>query len=159
MMAGMTTQQESDTIRYVITLTMKKGFNSSRKCLLLKAFAYWMTLLLLLNPSLHAQLKGTHLMGDMGLQSGTQPPPSLTLFVPMYNYHTSSFIKADGDKVNAPSINMFLLGVGAGIVTDAKIFGGKYGASVLMAFASSRIEGRLEGSGGFWFCCRFGYRR
>ena len=130
-------------VKYVNRLIIKKGVCDSRKCLALTIYACWMTLLLLLNPSLHAQLKGTHLVGDMGLQSGTQPPPSLTLFVPMYNYHTSKFIKADGEKINAPSINMFLLGVGAGIVTDAKFLGGKYGASVLMAFASTRIEGNL----------------
>lgn len=99
--------------------------------------------LLLINTSVQAQLKGTHLLGDMGLQSGSQPPPSFTVFVPMFNYHTSSFIKANGDKVTAPDINMFLLGFGGGIVTDLKILGGNYGASVLLALASSRIEGNL----------------
>lgn len=99
--------------------------------------------LLLLHISTPAQLKGTHLLGDMGLQSGSQPPPSFTAFVPMFHYHTSSFIKANGDKHDAPDINMFLVGIGGGIVTDAKILGGHYGASVLMAFASSRIEGNL----------------
>jgi hypothetical protein len=39
-------------------------------------------------------------------------------------------------------INMFLIGAGGGVVTNAKILGGNYGASVLLAFASSRIEGR-----------------
>ncbi len=99
--------------------------------------------LLLVNTSLCAQLKGTHLLGDMGLQSGSQPPPSFTAFVPMYNYHTSTFIKANGDKIDAPDINMFLLGLGGGVVTNTKILGGNYGASVLVAFASSKIEGNL----------------
>lgn len=100
-------------------------------------------ILLLVNTLLNAQLKGTHLLGDMGLQSGSQPPPSFTAFVPMYNYHTSTLVKANGDKIDAPDINMFLLGLGGGVVTNAKILGGKYGASVLMAFAQSRIEGNL----------------
>lgn len=100
-------------------------------------------LLVLINFSLQAQLKGTHLLGDMGLQSGSQPPPSLSVFVPMFNYHTSTFVKSNGDKIDAPSINMFLLGFGGGIVTNKKILGGNYGASVLLAFASSKIEGNL----------------
>lgn len=100
-------------------------------------------LLLLINTSLLAQLKGTHLVGDMGLQSGSQPPPSLTTFVPVYNYHTATLINAAGDKISAPSINMFLVGLGGGIVTNAKVLGGTYGASVMLAFAKSRIEGNL----------------
>ena len=108
--------------------------------LILRTF---LPILLLMNNLLYAQLKGTHLTGDMGLQSGSQPPPSFTGFVPMYNYHTSTFIKADGGKIDAPDINMFLVGLGGGIVTNARILGGNYGASVLIAFASSRIEGNL----------------
>jgi len=38
---------------------------------------------------------------------------------------------------------MFLLGLGGSFVTNAKILGGNYGASVLIAFASSKIEGNL----------------
>lgn len=123
---------------------MKKTFSkASNKQLQGTRLTYLTAILLLVNASLQAQLKGTHLLGDMGLQSGSQPPPSFTAFVPMYNYHTSTLVKANGDKIDAPSINMFLLGVGGGLVTDAKILGGNYGASVLLAFASSRIEGNL----------------
>lgn len=104
---------------------------------------FLLLLFLSVNTSLYAQLTGTHLLGDMGLQSGSQPPPSFTVFVPMYNYHTSNFVNATGDKIGVPDINMFLLGLGGGIVTNAKILGGNYGASVLIAFAKSRIEGNL----------------
>lgn len=97
--------------------------------------------LLFFSASLHAQLKGTHLLGDMGLQSGSQPPPSFTPAIALYNYHTSRFINADGDKLDIPNINMFLLGLGGSFVTNAKILGGNYGGSVLIAFASSKIEG------------------
>jgi hypothetical protein len=102
-----------------------------------------MMALLLACFSGHAQLKGTHLLGDMGLQSGSQTPPSFTVFLPLYDYHTSKFVTAKGDKIDAESINMFLLGAGGGVVTNAKILGGNYGASVLLAFASSKIEGSL----------------
>ncbi|HEX5153973.1 MAG TPA: transporter [Parafilimonas sp.] len=102
-----------------------------------------MTFLIVVHPTLHAQLKGTHLLSDMGLQSGTQPPPSFTPAIALYNYHTSTFINADGDKFDAPDINMFLLGLGGSFVTNAKILGGNYGGAVLIGFASSKIEGNL----------------
>lgn len=78
-------------------------------------------LTIFVNASLYAQLKGTHLVGDMGLQSGSQPPPSITGFVALYNYHTSKFIKGDGAKIEAPGINLFLLGLGGSVVTNVKI--------------------------------------
>ncbi len=97
--------------------------------------------LLLMGYVANAQLNGTHLLGDAGLQSGSQLSPSFTLFVPVYNYHASHFITANDNKINIPNINMFLTGVGGSIVTHAKILGGNYGATVLIPFASSKIEG------------------
>ncbi|PWT72448.1 MAG: hypothetical protein C5B59_15735 [Bacteroidetes bacterium] len=98
---------------------------------------------LLVGSFCRGQLRGTHLVGDVGLQSGSQGPPSFTLALPLYNYHASTFIDANGDKVNAPDINTFLLGFGAIVVTNKKILGGNYGASVLFALASSKIEGDI----------------
>jgi hypothetical protein len=77
------------------------------------------------------------------LQSGTQAPPSFAPAVALYNYHTSGFINADGDRLNIPDINMFLLGLGGSFVTNVKILGANYGGSVLIAFASSKIEGNF----------------
>ncbi|RAJ06611.1 hypothetical protein LX64_01738 [Chitinophaga skermanii] len=91
----------------------------------------------------NAQLKGTHVLGDMGLQSGTQAPPSVGGAVVLYDYHTSKFINGNGDKISAESINMFLLGLGGSVVTNQKILSGNYGASVLVGFASSKLEGNL----------------
>lgn len=90
-----------------------------------------------------AQLKGTRLLGDMGLQSGSQAPPSFAPAVALYNYRTSTFKNANGDKTDAPDISMFLLGVGGSLVTHIKILGGNYGCSALIGFASNRIEGNL----------------
>lgn len=92
---------------------------------------------------IYGQLKGTHMLGDMGLQSGTQTAPSFVPAVAFYNYHTSSFVNASGDKTDAPSINMSVLGVGGSVVTNVKILGGNYGFSALIGFASSKIEGNL----------------
>ncbi|MXV53212.1 hypothetical protein GS399_19780 [Pedobacter sp. HMF7647] len=103
----------------------------------------WLIAFTLLNVTAKAQLKGTHLLGDMGLQSGSQPPPSFTPAVALYNYHTSKFVTANKDEIKAPDINMFLLGLGGSWVTNAKILGGNYGGSILIGFASSKIEGNL----------------
>lgn len=104
---------------------------------------FMVTLLIICCDSAYGQLKGTHLLGDMGLQSGTQPPPSFMPALALYDYHTSKLFNADGDKLSIPDINMFLLGFGGNFVTNLKILGGNYGGSVLVAFASSRIEGNI----------------
>lgn len=61
----------------------------------------------------------------------------------LYDYQTSKLFNADGDKLSIPDINMFLVGFGGNFVTNLKILGGNYGGSVLVAFASSRIEGDI----------------
>ncbi|MEP6804325.1 MAG: transporter [Flavobacterium sp.] len=107
------------------------------------------TLLLLLVGFLsHAQLKGGHILGAMGLQSGTQTPENtLSVYVPGYFYTASSLRNADGDKSIAnPDLNMFITGVGATYVSDFKILGANYGAAVLLAFASNRIQGNTVDS-------------
>jgi len=67
---------------------------------------------------------------DMGLQAGSQPPPSFTLAVPFYGYHTSRFVKSGGDKIDAPDINMFFVGLGGTFVTNVKLLGGNYGPTI-----------------------------
>lgn len=96
----------------------------------------------------HAQLKGGHILGAMGLQSGTQTPANtLSVYIPGYFYATSSLRNADGDKSIAnPDLNMFLTGVGASYVSDFKILGANYGATILLAGASNRIQGNTVDS-------------
>lgn len=99
--------------------------------------------LLLVSVSGFAQLKGGHILGAMGLQSGTQTPANtLSVYVPGYFYDASLLRNADGDEsVANPDINMFITGVGANYVTDFKILGANYGATILLAFASNTIQG------------------
>jgi hypothetical protein len=91
----------------------------------------------------HAQLKGGHILGGMGLQSGTQTPANtLSVYVPGYIYSASSLRNADGDESLAnPDLTMFITGAGATYVSDFKILGANYGATVLLAFASNTIQG------------------
>lgn len=89
-----------------------------------------------------AQLKGSHVLGDAGLQSGTQTMPSIGLALPVYFYNASSLRNSSGDAINkSPDINMFLTGLGGSIVTNKKILNANYGAGALIGFASNRIEG------------------
>jgi len=90
-----------------------------------------------------AQLKGGHILGAMGLQSGTQTPANtLSVYVPGYFYTASSLKDANGDKSIAdPSLTMTITGVGVSWVSDFKILGANYGATALLAFASNTIQG------------------
>ena len=94
-----------------------------------------------------AQLKGGHILGAMGLQSGTQTPANtLSVYVPGYFYTASSLKDANGDKSIAdPSLTMTITGVGVSWVSDFKILGANYGATALLAFASNTIQGNSAG--------------
>jgi len=90
----------------------------------------------------NAQLKGGHILGGMGLQSGTQAPENtLSVYIPGYIYTASSLRNANGDKVGDPNLTMFVTGVGASYVSDFKILGANYGATILLAGASNIIQG------------------
>ncbi|WP_343705169.1 transporter [Flavobacterium sp.] len=103
----------------------------------------WAGMFMLISFYSNAQLKGGHILGSSGLQSGTQAPANkLSLYVPGYIYSASSLRDSNGDKALAnPDLNMFLTGVGANYVSDFKILGANYGATVLVAFASNTIQG------------------
>ncbi|RKR10074.1 hypothetical protein C8C83_1743 [Flavobacterium sp. 90] len=91
----------------------------------------------------NAQLKGGHILGAMGLQSGTQNPVNtLSVYIPGYFYSASSLRNANGDKSIAnPDLTMTITGVGASYVSDFKILGANYGATVLLPFAANTIQG------------------
>lgn len=90
-----------------------------------------------------AQLKGGHILGGMGLQSGTQTPANtLSVYIPGYIYAASSLKDANGDKAIAnPDLTMVITGAGVSWVSDFKILGANYGATALLAFASNTIQG------------------
>ncbi|MBL0736098.1 transporter [Flavobacterium sp. GN10] len=107
-----------------------------------KAQLAFTALFLLVSVYSNAQLKGGHILGAMGLQSGTQAPEkTLSVYIPGYIYAASSLRDSDGDKVGDPNLTMFITGVGANYVSDFKILGANYGASILLAGASNTIQG------------------
>ncbi|WP_197276629.1 transporter [Flavobacterium sp. KJJ] len=93
--------------------------------------------------SANAQLKGGHILGAMGLQSGTQTPANtLSVYIPGYFYTASSLRDANGDKaIVNPDLTMTITGAGASYVSDFKILGANYGATILLAFAANTIQG------------------
>lgn len=102
----------------------------------------WAGMFMLISFYSNAQLKGGHILGAMGLQSGTQAPEkTLSVYIPGYIYTASSLRNSDGDKVGNPDLTMFLTGVGANYVSDFKILGANYGATILVAGASNTIQG------------------
>lgn len=105
----------------------------------------FLLLLLYVSPMIgYSQLKGVHLLGDFGLSAGTQPEPSLIAAVPLYWYNAGTLKNSKGDVVNHnPNLSMFLTAIGGSLVSNAKILGGNWGASVLIPFTSNRIEGNF----------------
>lgn len=92
----------------------------------------------------HAQMKGDHILGDVGLQSGTQAPASVSIVIPLYFYNASTFKNSSGDKLSqSPNINMFFTAIGGSLVSNFKVLGGNWGASLLLPFASNKIDGSL----------------
>ncbi|MFB9078221.1 transporter [Flavobacterium procerum] len=89
-----------------------------------------------------AQLKGGHILGSSGLKSGSQAPENtLSVYIPGYIYTANCMRNADGNKVGNPDFSMFLTGIGASYISNFKILGANYGATLLVAFASNTIQG------------------
>jgi hypothetical protein len=90
----------------------------------------------------HAQMKGDHLLGQVGLQSGTQGPPGLNLVViPVYLYSASKLKNDKGSVVDADlNLNSYVAAAGLTWVLDKKILGANIGGSVLLPFVTNKIE-------------------
>jgi len=101
-----------------------------------------------------AQLKGHYVPGFTGLQNGSQAPPSISLFLPVYFYTTNTIKNDDGNTVGSnPTIAASFIGPGIAWVTNAKLVGGNWGGQVVpIAFMKSRIESNsLDVPGSFAF--------
>ncbi|MHA3786864.1 SphA family protein [Flavobacterium hauense] len=91
-----------------------------------------------------AQLKGGHLLGALGLKSGSQAPENtLTVLTPVYFYNAKSLRNSDGDEIAKPDISMFIAAPGVNWVSDIKILGANYGAAILLPFASNRLDSNI----------------
>lgn len=101
-----------------------------------------------------AQLKGHYIPGFTGLANGSQPPPSITLAVPVYVYPTDTIKDDHGNSIGGqPQITVAFTGLSVIVVTNAKLFGANYGFQVVPVDGmKSRIEARsLDVPGSFAF--------
>lgn len=90
-----------------------------------------------------AQLKGHYIPGFTGLENGSQPPPGISVAVPVFFYPTDTIKDNTGQPLAAqPSISASFVGVGLVVVTNAKLFGANYGGQIIpLDYMKSRIEG------------------
>src|SRR5262249_38148279 len=101
-----------------------------------------------------AQLKGHYIPGFTGLDNGSQPPPSITVAVPVYLYPTDTIKDDNANTVgDYPNITVAFTGLSLIVVTNAKVLGANYGFQVVPVDAmKSRIEAAsLDVPGAFAF--------
>ncbi len=93
----------------------------------------------------HAQLNGSHSLGDFGVQSGSQPAPGFYAALFYYRYDTDTIKDADGDIIrpapNSPgSIGLTAVAPILWYVSKAKVLGANYGAMVVLPWANAALE-------------------
>jgi len=122
---------------------------SARTVVLLAA-----ALLLASSREASAQLKGHYIPGFTGIEDGTQPPPSISLALPIYVYPTDTIKNDEGNTIpGSPSITASFFGLGLAWVSNVQFLGANLGAQITpVAFMKSRIESAsLEVPGSFEF--------
>jgi hypothetical protein len=93
----------------------------------------------------HAQLNGSHTLGDFGVNSGTQPAPGFYGALFYLHYGTDTIKDADGNTVRLAQDAPSSLGVSAfapmaWYVSKTKFLGANYGALVVFPFANASLE-------------------
>ena len=106
----------------------------------------------------HAQYKGDHIPGFFGLDAGTQAPPGLYLGNLVWVYPTDTVKDSNGNALRLPgsltsTADMILLQA----VTNYKILGADFGASIAFPFIKNRIQSdSLDVNTGFGYTDMFG---
>ncbi len=109
-----------------------------------KILFFAVLLVLCVTLTAHAQMAGNNTKGDMGLQSGTQPPPGFYIIPLFYDYSADTVRNRHGDKI-PPLFGGRTINARAGVmglmwVSEKKIFGGNYSVSIWPAFTNNAIE-------------------
>src|SRR5271170_802490 len=100
-----------------------------------------------------AQYKADHIPGFVGLNSGTQPPPGLYVGDTGWVYPTSTVKDNNGNNIaNGLSLTSSMDIIGLSVVSNYKVFGASYGATVAIPFIKNRIQlDSLDVNTGFAF--------
>jgi hypothetical protein len=89
----------------------------------------------------HAQYKGDHIPGFIGLESGSQAPPGLYIGNLVYVYPTDTIKDNNGGDFTLPgSLTSTADIILVNLVTNYKLFGGKVGGSIGFPFIKNRIQ-------------------
>jgi hypothetical protein len=90
-----------------------------------------------------AQLKGLYVAGFSGLQSGTQPPPGVSVYLPIYFYTTDDIRDGNGHRIGPhPRVNVTFIGPTLSWVTNVRVWNANLGGSIApVAWIKSRLEG------------------
>jgi hypothetical protein len=101
--------------------------------------------LTLLAAPARAQLNGSHLLGDFGVQSGSQPQPGFYTAIIYLRYDTETIKDAGGNTVRPFPASPGSVAINAvapllWYVSHNKVFGANYGAFVAVPFANSSLE-------------------
>lgn len=102
-------------------------------------------LTLLLAAPASAQLNGSHLLGDFGVNSGTQPQPGFYAALIYLRYDTDEIKDANGNTVRPfpelpGSVTINAVAPLLWYVGKAKVLGASYGAFVAFPLANSSLE-------------------
>jgi hypothetical protein len=112
---------------------------------LLKVFVVASGLTLFLQVTVHAQLSGSHSLGDFGVQSGSQPQPGFYAALFYLRYDTDTIKDADGNTVRLSQGSPGSIAIGAvapiaWYVSKARLLGANYGAMVVIPIANASLE-------------------
>jgi hypothetical protein len=97
--------------------------------------------LALLPSSAAAQLNGTNLKGDVGLKSGSQPPPGAYVAVPLWFYTADEIKDRDGNTLLSGNLDASIFGVALNVVTTKQVAGATYGFVAVLPWANNRVQG------------------
>jgi hypothetical protein len=101
-------------------------------------------------PLARAQYQGHNFRGDVGVNSGSQPPPGIFVSVPFAQWGVDSIKDADGgpflaNRFKGFDLRMVPLTIVA--VTPGKVLGANYGFMVALSYSTVRPESVGEGEG------------
>ena len=115
----------------------------SMKQLMLRGAACGLTLVLAVPAQ--AQLNGSHILGDFGVQAGSQPAPRFYAALFYLRYDTDTIKDADGNTVrlapDAPaSSDLTAAAPLLWYVSTAKVLGANYGVMAVLPWANASLE-------------------
>ena len=93
----------------------------------------------------HAQLNGSHTLGDFGVRSGSQPAPGVYAALFYLRYDTDAIKDADGTTVRISQSDPGGFGISAvapmlWYVSKTTLFGANYGAMIVLPLANASLE-------------------